>query len=73
MRDGRWKYTIRAYWPGNALFPKVPNGLAIETTHTTEASRDIEILVFRDRIKRGDLSYIEVISHVEPFVTETIF
>jgi hypothetical protein len=73
MRDGRWKYTIKAFrtrtnpsQPGRAV-------LVIETTHATEASRNIEIEAFRERMKRGEISYIEVLSHVEPYGIETIF
>lgn len=68
MRDGKWLYTIRAYKP-----PNQGGGLAIETVHATEASRDIEIEVFRTRMRRGEIAHIEVISHVEPFGTQTIF
>lgn len=64
----QWEYTIKAFYP-----PNRGGGLAIETGHDGLASRDIEIAVFRERIKRGEISHIEVTSHVEPFGTETIW
>lgn len=65
MRDGRWKYTIRAY---NAR-----GDLIIETTHATEVSRDIEIEVFQTRMKRNEVACIDVIAHVEPFDTRRLY
>lgn len=62
MRDGRWAYTIRAYRP-----PNQGGGLAIETLHATEASRDTEIAVFKTRMARCEIGHIEILSHVEPF------
>jgi hypothetical protein len=72
-RDGHWDYTIRAYYPPNARWPAVPNQLAIETVHVGESSRDLEISVFRQRMRRGEIGHIEVISHVEPFGVRTIY
>lgn len=66
MRDGKWEYTIRAYRP-----PNQGGGLDIETVHVGTASRDIEIAAFRARMARGEIDYIEVITHVEPFGTVT--
>jgi hypothetical protein len=68
MRDGRWEYTIRAYKPTNK-----GGGLVLETVHVGTASRDTEIAVFRDRMKRGEIDHIEVIAHVEPYDTRLIF
>ena len=68
MRDGKWEYTIRAFYP-----PNRGGGLADETVHVGTASRDIEISVFRERMARGEISHIEVTSHVEPYGTETIY
>ena len=68
MRDGKWEYTIRAYYP-----PNRGGGLALETVHVGIHSRDTEIAVFRERMARGELSHIEVISHIEPFGTETLY
>jgi hypothetical protein len=67
MRDNRWEYTIRAYRPTNQ-----GGGLDIETVHKGTASRDIEIAAFKSRMARGEISYIEVIAHVEPYGTTTI-
>lgn len=68
MRDGKWRYTIRAYWP-----PNRGGGLAIETVHATEISRDIEIAAFQSRISRHEIDYIDVIAHIEPFGTTRIW
>lgn len=61
-------YTIRAYRPTNQ-----GGGLLIETWHIGTASRDIEIAVFKDRMARGEVSYIEVTSHVEPVGITTLY
>jgi hypothetical protein len=62
------EYTLRAYRP-----PNQGGGLLIETTHAGTASRDIELSVFRDRIKRGEVSYVEVITHIPPYTTTLFF
>jgi hypothetical protein len=64
MRNGQWEYTIRAYYP-----PNKGGGLAIETVHVGQASRDIEIAAFKTRMARGEIGHIEVIEHIEPFRT----
>ncbi len=71
MRDGRWRYTIRAFYPPNAQPPHVPNALAVETVHATEASRDVEMAAFRERMKRREIGHVDVISHVPPYFTWT--
>lgn len=68
MRDGKWAYTIRAYRPTNK-----GGELVIETLHTNEQSRDAEISVFRERMARGEIDRIDVIAHVEPFDTRSLF
>jgi len=68
MRNGRWEYTIRAYFP-----PNQGGGLALETVHVGTHSRDMEIAAFRTRMGRGEISHIEVIAHVEPFDTSVIY
>lgn len=68
MRDGRWEYTIRAFRP-----PNKGGGLAIETVHVGIPSRDMEISAFKARMARGEISHIEVISHIEPFGIMTIY
>jgi hypothetical protein len=62
MRDGRWEYTIRAYRLTNQ-----GGGLLLETVHVGTASRDIELLVLRERKARGEIGDIDVISHVHPY------
>jgi hypothetical protein len=66
--DGWWEYRIRAYRP-----PNQGGGLMYETVHRGEASRDIEIEVFREFMRRGAVSHIEVISLVPPYGVETLF
>lgn len=68
MRDGKWHYTIKAYAATNQ-----GGGLVMETVHVGTASRDVEIAAFRTRMARREISYIEVIAHVEPFGTERIY
>ena len=62
MRDGKWEYTIKAYRPTNQ-----GGDFVMETTHVGTASRDIEISVYQDRMRRGEIGHIEVIAHVEPY------
>ena len=62
MRDGKWEYTIRAYRP-----PNQGGELVLETVHVGESSRDMEVDVFRTRMRRDEIGKIEVISHVEPY------
>jgi len=61
-------YTIRAFAP-----PNRGGELLIETWHRGRASRDIEIATFRERMKRGEVSYIDVTSHIDPVGTERIY
>jgi hypothetical protein len=68
MRDGKWEYTIRAYRP-----PNQGGGLLMETVHVGTHSRDVEIDVFKTRMRRGEVARIEVIAHVEPFGTIAIY
>ena len=68
MRDGRWEYTIRAYRATNQ-----GGGVLMETVHVGTASRDMEIAAYRARMRRGDVAKIEVIAHVEPYGTMTLY
>ncbi len=68
LRNNKWEYTIRAY-----RGPNQGGGLVLETVHVGTASRDMEIAVFRTRMARGEISHIEVISHVEPFGTKRLY
>ncbi len=65
--DQWWEYKIRAYYP-----PNQGGGLAIETVHRGEASRDLEIEVFKTRMKRREISHIEVIDMIK-HTTERIY
>lgn len=60
--SNQWDYRIRAFYP-----PNRGGGVAIETTHKGEASRDAEIAAFRARMARGEIAYIEVVSTDDPF------
>ena len=62
-----WEYKIRAYAPVNR-----GGGLLIETVHRGEASRDMEISVFKDRMKRGEIDHIEVIDMIN-HTTERLY
>lgn len=59
-RDARW--LCRAYYP-----PNEGGGIAIETWHTTEGSLAAEVGAFESRIKRGDLSHVEIVDRERPF------
>ena len=71
--NNRWDYAIRAYYPPNVQPPHTPNALAIETVHATEVSRDVEITAFRERMKRSEIGYIDVIDLISPYGIETIY
>lgn len=57
-----WLYRIRGYAPTNQ-----GGELLLETVHASEASRDIEIAAWRARIRRGEVSHIEVVDLQKPF------
>lgn len=55
--DSKWKWKVRCTYNDTVKPPKVPGALAIETVHTTDHSKDMEVLVSKER---GDLN-VEVI------------
>ena len=63
--DG-WDYKIRAFYPHG-------RGLAIETVHKGEASRDVEISAFKERMKAGEIAYIEVIELNPPHTITVLY
>jgi len=67
MLQPDWDYTLRIFAP-----PNRGGELLLETTHRGEASRDIELAVCRERMKRGEVSHVEVIAHVPPYGITTI-
>jgi peroxiredoxin family protein len=75
MRDPGWLYTVRGYASNqHPKYPEVKYGdLLLETKHATKASADLEVSVWKSRMKRGGVAYIEVISHVEPYDKVTIY
>jgi len=65
MRDGKWEYTIKAY-------SRAPHKMIEETTFINKTFCDIDINIYRNRIKRNEISYIEVIHHEDPYEIERI-
>lgn len=64
-------FTIKAYAGGG--HPTAPLGaMILHTWHATEGSRDIEIAAYKARIRRGEISHIEVVDHAAG-KTETIY
>ena len=61
----RWRYAIRAFRCGGVL--------DIETVHATEASAAIEIAACKSRMKRGELSHVDVTRLTSPYGTERIY
>ena len=53
--DSKWQWKVSTYYGPKAKPPRVPGTLAIETVHTDEASRDVEILAGRNREDIGDI------------------
>lgn len=54
-------YTIRGYAPVNQ-----GGGLLLETWHRGEASRDVELSAWRARMRRGEVSRVEIDDHNHP-------
>ncbi len=67
MTDVWWEYKIRAYYP-----PNRGGGLALETVHRGAHSRDTEIACFKERMKRGEISHIEVVDMLK-HTTERVY
>lgn len=51
-----WDYRIRAY-----ASPNKGGHLLLETVHRGEASRDVELSAYRERMCRGEVGRVEVI------------
>jgi hypothetical protein len=75
--SGPKEYTVRGYASNN--YPERPGfrtprlgDLLLETIHSSKSSKDVEVAAWNERMKRGEVAYIEVISHVEPLGIETI-
>ena len=67
----RWMYKVRGY--AGSKHPRARLGdLLLETVHGCKSSMEIEVLCWKDRIKRGDASRCEVID-LETHKTETIY
>ena len=64
-------WSIKAYAGGK--HPTAPPGvMVLHTWHTTDVSKDIEIEVFQTRMKRGEISRIEILDHANA-KTETLW
>ena len=61
MRPNDARYSIKAYAGRKHADPF--GSLVLHTWHRTEGSRDIEIAAFRARMRRGEISSIDVIDH----------
>lgn len=72
MSDDWWEYKIRAF-AGLRHQGGIKSGeLVIETVHRGEASRDMEISIFKDRMARGEIGRIEIIDLVHPYSVKRI-
>lgn len=69
------RYEIKSY--AGSRHPRVKEGLmrlnsmVLHTWHIGEASRDIEVAAYRERMKRGEITHIEVIN-CDTHETETL-
>lgn len=66
---GYWDWAVEGY-------SRSPHGapvLILRTTHRGESSKDIEVLAWKERMRRGEISYVKVHNLNPPFGTQTIF
>lgn len=63
----KWRWRVRTFLP-----PNRGGGVACETMHSSEASKQIEVIVIRERIHRGELSHAIVVDLDDPFRAEMI-
>lgn len=56
-----WDFRIRGYAGGRHPREIRPGTLLLETTHKGEASASIEIECWQERMKRGEVSKVELI------------
>ena len=66
MRNGKYEYTIKAY-------KGMPERMIEETFFISKTFCDIDIDIYRKRIKKGEINRIEVIHHEDPYDIENIF
>ena len=43
MYDERWKWRVRCTYNNTVKWPKVPGQIAIETVHSDDVSKDMEV------------------------------
>jgi hypothetical protein len=53
----RYRWVVTCYYTDDVEPPKRPGGLAIETVHATESSRDVEVLAAQSR---PDIGVVDV-------------
>jgi hypothetical protein len=53
----QWKWKVRCTYNDTVEWPKIPGQIAIETVHTSDSSKDLEVQVSQ---ARGDVD-VEVI------------
>lgn len=56
-------YYIKSYFRNGRV--------ALHTWHTSKASFDIELMIYRERMRRGEIAKVVVTSNVAPFGTFT--
>lgn len=59
---GPFDFLPTADWPWVIRTFGADGQVLLVTTHRTEASRDVELLVIRDRIAKGDVKYAELLA-----------
>jgi hypothetical protein len=62
-----WK--LRFYYAQNVKHPKRPGDLALETVHTEEWSRDMEIEVGKKRSDIGKIEMLDLRTPGQPWTT----
>ena len=49
LPDRQWIWRVRCYYADDVKAPKEPRGLAIETVHGSDASKDMEVRAAQSR------------------------
>lgn len=47
--DPKWQWEVTCYYNDTVAFPKVPGDIAIQTVHSNETSKDLEVSVSESR------------------------
>lgn len=68
-----YKYEVTGYASGQNLDAHIKLGTILcVTRHTNETSKDIEVLVWKDRMARGEVAYIDIVELWPPFKCQRI-